>query len=77
MRAPWMYQMGLRVAAWGAALLATAGLFRLPGPLAGWTDHREFPGIASTSFRARWAVRQRSQLTKASAAAKRTDRWEF
>lgn len=77
MRAPWMYQLGLRMAAWGAALLATAGPLRLPGPLAGWTDHREFPGIASTSFRARWAARQRSQNAKASAAAKRTDRWEF
>ena len=77
MRAPWMYRLGLRVAAWGAALLATAGPLRLPGPLAGWTDHREFPGIAPSSFRARWATRQRSQAANTRAAATRKDRWEF
>lgn len=77
MRAPWMYRLGLRVAAWGAALLATAGPLRLPGPLAGWTDHREFPGIASSSFRARWAARQRAAAAAARAAAKNGERWEF
>ncbi|MDE2822327.1 MAG: DUF3390 domain-containing protein, partial [Chloroflexota bacterium] len=29
-------------------------LRRLPPPLSGWTRHRSFPAISSSSFRARW-----------------------
>lgn len=30
----------------------------LPGPLSGWTEYREFPSVASKSFRRQWAERE-------------------
>jgi len=58
---PWLYRLGGRMAAWGTRLLARNGWIttRLPGPLSGWTDYRDFPAFAGKSFSQRW--RERSQ----------------
>jgi L-lactate dehydrogenase complex protein LldF len=54
--------------AWGAALaLGRLGaratgrspLRRLPPPLSGWTDYRDFPAPAARSFSAQWRARER------------------
>jgi L-lactate dehydrogenase complex protein LldF len=49
---PRMYRASLRL----ARLLGGSGGWRtdLPGPLAGWTDHRDFPPPARRGFREWW-----------------------
>lgn len=52
---PAAFRLAGSIAARLAGLLATDGrLRRLPGPLAGWTAHRDFPVPAATSFVERW-----------------------
>jgi L-lactate dehydrogenase complex protein LldF len=34
-------------------------IFRLPGPLSGWTDARDFPALPPQSFRAWWKAREK------------------
>lgn len=58
MASPVRFLWGARLARLGQGF---ARRFRkrlvLPAPLAGWTEYREFPGIASRTFRERWAAR--------------------
>jgi L-lactate dehydrogenase complex protein LldF len=52
------YRWGQRLARWGARLLAREGrIRRLPGPLSYWTNSRDFPAFAQSSFRERWKKR--------------------
>jgi L-lactate dehydrogenase complex protein LldF len=44
----------------GQKLLAHDGVIsRLPGPLSGWTDARDFPALPAQSFRDWWKKRER------------------
>jgi L-lactate dehydrogenase complex protein LldF len=63
----WMFGGTGRMAA--AQSLARAGqkffvrdgmITRLPGPLKGWTDARDFPALPPQSFRAWWKARQKN-----------------
>jgi L-lactate dehydrogenase complex protein LldF len=46
----------------GQKLLAHDGLIsRLPGPLSGWTDARDFPALPQQSFRGWWKDRNKSK----------------
>jgi L-lactate dehydrogenase complex protein LldF len=52
---PALYRLGGRLSGWASRRLSRDGwLKRLPGPLAGWTDHRDFPAFAQKSFSQRW-----------------------
>ncbi|MBN2503392.1 MAG: iron-sulfur cluster-binding protein [Anaerolineales bacterium] len=54
---PRRYRLALKLAAWGMALLPNkkqGWITGLPGPLAGWTDSRNFPPFAAKTFHARW-----------------------
>lgn len=48
---PTLFRGALRVAAAGSRLIDKDGwIGRLPGPLAGWTDSRDFPALAAKPF---------------------------
>ena len=52
---PGLYRLGGHLNRLGAKLLAKNGwISRLPGPLAAWTDYRDFPAFAPKSFSQRW-----------------------
>nr|MBC8463592.1 DUF3390 domain-containing protein [Deltaproteobacteria bacterium] len=53
----WLYDLGLKMAATGQWLLPKHGdsLHRLPPPLHGWTESRDFKSIAPESFKDRWS----------------------
>ena len=48
---PRLFRLALTASGWASRALARGGwIRRLPGPLAGWTDHREFPALAREPF---------------------------
>jgi L-lactate dehydrogenase complex protein LldF len=52
---PALYRLGQRLSGLATHWLSKEGwIHTLPGPLAGWTDHREFPAFARKSFSRRW-----------------------
>jgi L-lactate dehydrogenase complex protein LldF len=57
-----IFQTGSRFAALGSRLVARDGwITRLPPPLNAWTESRDFPTFAASTFQARWRRRQRSR----------------
>ena len=66
---PPMFRGGGRLASWLSRKAAKDGwISKLPGPLAPWTESRDFPAMAAESFRDRWKKRQRRK------SAPRSDR---
>jgi L-lactate dehydrogenase complex protein LldF len=58
---PWLYRLGGQLSRSGANLLAKNGwINKLPGPLAAWTNHRDFPALAPKSFSQRWREQRRN-----------------
>lgn len=52
---PWLYRLGGQMGRSGMKVLARNGWSKkLPGPLAAWTDYRDFPALAPKSFSQRW-----------------------
>ncbi len=52
---PGVYRLGGQMARLGTRWLAQNGwIKKLPGPLAAWTDYRDFPAFAPKSFSQRW-----------------------
>jgi L-lactate dehydrogenase complex protein LldF len=57
---PSLYRLGGRMAGWMTRRLAKNGwITRLPGPLAAWTDQRDFPAFAPKSFSQRWQEKRK------------------
>jgi L-lactate dehydrogenase complex protein LldF len=55
---PWLFGAAGKMAALGSRAMAKNGwITRMPGPLAGWTQSRDFPAMASESFQDRWKKR--------------------
>ncbi len=56
MRHPFVYRLGARLARWGQSAIAQKGwIRRIPSyPISNWTKERDFPALASQSFRERW-----------------------
>jgi L-lactate dehydrogenase complex protein LldF len=57
-RSPRLFEMGGRMARIGQKIMPGK---RLPGPLAGWTQYRDFPDFAPKSFRQLWRERQQQK----------------
>jgi L-lactate dehydrogenase complex protein LldF len=56
---PRLYRLAARAGRASMRPLARGGwIRRLPGPLAGWTDHRDFPALARRSFVEEWRHRR-------------------
>ena len=56
MQRPARLAWSTRLARMGQRLVKLLGLqLKFPPPLNGWTDHREFPGLAPQTFHERWA----------------------
>lgn len=52
---PGLFRLGGRLSSWATNQMARRGwISNLPGPLAAWTDHRDFPAFAKKSFSQRW-----------------------
>lgn len=52
---PPLFRWGSLMARWATRLLGREGwIKKLPGPLAAWTDYRDFPALAPQSFSRRW-----------------------
>ena len=52
---PALYRLGGRLSGRGTRILGKNGwINKLPGPLAGWTEYRDFPAFAEKSFSQRW-----------------------
>lgn len=52
---PGLFRLGGRLSGWATQILARDGwIKRLPGPLGGWTEQRDFPTFAKKSFSQRW-----------------------
>lgn len=59
MSSPGLYKASLKLSRIGLRVLQRRGkIRRLPPPLSGWTESRDFPPFAARSFRERWADRQ-------------------
>lgn len=59
MSSPGLYKASGRLGRMGLRMLERRGrIRRLPPPLSGWTDARDFPPFARQSFHERWAERQ-------------------
>jgi L-lactate dehydrogenase complex protein LldF len=57
---PARFRLASRLARWGTHLLARGGwIGRLPPPLSGWTDHRDFPAFSDKPFSQQWRERQK------------------
>lgn len=57
---PRLFRLAGRLSGWLTRRLARRGwLRRLPPPLSGWTDHRDFPAFPARSFTRQWKERQR------------------
>jgi L-lactate dehydrogenase complex protein LldF len=55
MKSAVLYRVGSKLAHWCVDLFAKDGWHRsLPGPVAEWTDQRDFPAMAGRSFRSQW-----------------------
>ncbi len=55
MSSSWLYRLGSKLNGWFMRRLAAGGWLRkLPGPGAGWTDHRDFPALDARPFHDRW-----------------------
>lgn len=55
---PWLFRAAGRMAALGSRAVARSGwIRRMRGPLAGWTQSRDFPAMAAESFADRWKKR--------------------
>jgi L-lactate dehydrogenase complex protein LldF len=55
MRSPWLYRVGAAMYRRFVDAGSRDGWNpKLPGPLAGWTDHRDVPAMAERSFREQW-----------------------
>lgn len=64
---PWLFRAAGRAAAIGTRVLASSGwIRRLPGPLRGWTQSRDFPAMPAESFHDRWKARQHQTPEKPS-----------
>jgi L-lactate dehydrogenase complex protein LldF len=62
---PWLFGAAGRAAALGTRALSKNGwIGRMPGPLAGWTQSRDFPAMSSESFQDRWKKRRASAPKK-------------
>jgi L-lactate dehydrogenase complex protein LldF len=63
MRRPWLFRLAGKLGRWFLGWKAKDGwVSRLPGPLAGWTAHRDFPLPAAKSFRDRWRELEREEI---------------
>ncbi len=52
---PALYRLGGKLSRWATMMIGQDGwISKLPGPLAGWTDQRDFPVFAKKSFSQRW-----------------------
>lgn len=52
---PGLYRLGGRLGGWATRMVGKNGwIKKLPGPLSGWTDQRDFPTFAEKSFSRRW-----------------------
>ncbi len=61
---PRLFRLGRKLAAWTQRLAPRTPqgwVQSMPGPLAGWTDSRAFPPLASESFSERWEKRRRHE----------------
>lgn len=55
---PTLFHFGGKASSFATNLLAKNGwIGKLPGPLSGWTDQRDFPAFAKRPFRERWKGR--------------------
>ena len=73
MRRPWMYGASTWLASrtLGRMFRRRAWLRRLPGPLRGWTQHRDFPAPAPQRFRDWWRSGNAEQSEEETGAASR------
>ncbi len=56
-----LFKAGQKLSRTGLRMLERRGkIRRLPPPLSGWTESRDFPPFARTPFRERWAARKRN-----------------
>lgn len=62
---PTLFRLGVKFASFGSRLIASHGwIKRLPGPLAHWTQSRDFPVFAKESFSTQLKKRRRASGTE-------------